>query len=98
MKRIRSLLEWTGRTSIDIGAAPYPNHAHGHRSIREGPHARAPGAAAGSARARSPPLLPPDRVGGRTADGGGGQGASDARLEQLPRADRRRAGGGGGAP
>src|SRR3954454_2328616 len=98
MKRIKSLREWTGRTWIDIGAAPYPNDAPRYRSIREGPHARARGATPGRARARPPPLLPADRERGRPGGGGGGQGPRDAGLEQLPRAHRRPTGEGGGPP
>src|SRR3954467_11744113 len=44
MKRIRSPREWTGRTSTDIGAAPYPNmptitdlfeKAHTHERVEQ---------------------------------------------------------------
>ena len=66
-------------------------HAHRNRSLREGPHARSPGAAAGGARARPAALLPPAGGPGRPGRGDGGPRAHHARRQQLPRADGRRA-------
>ena len=64
-------------------------YAHGDRRLREGPRPRAGRAAARGARGRPAALLPP--LESPAAPGGrdGGRRADHARLQQLPRADRR---------
>ena len=62
------------------------------RRLREGPQPRPARAARSGQRARPPPLLPPAHLAGRPGGRDGGPRDDHARLQQLPRADRRRAG------
>ncbi len=62
------------------------------RRLREGAQPRPPRAARSGQGARPPPLLPPAHLAGRPGGRDGGARDDHARLQQLPRADRRRAG------
>ena len=85
----RSRRDETGRTSRLT--APTLHVLHDTRRLRQGPRPRALRAAARRARGRHPALLPHARGPGRPRRRDGGRRADHARLEQLPRADRRRA-------
>ena len=66
-------------------------YADRHRRLRQGPRARARGAAARRPRSRPAALLPPPGVARGAGGGDGGRPADHAGLQQLPRPDRRRA-------
>ncbi|CAA9533866.1 MAG: Serine palmitoyltransferase, partial [uncultured Solirubrobacteraceae bacterium] len=65
---------------------------HIRRRLRQGSRPRSRGAAPRGARSGPPSLLSAHRVAGHAGHGGRGPCPDHARLEQLPRADRRRAG------
>ena len=89
MKASSSRRPDTGLISSDT--AGDSTHADHDRRFRQGPRPRARGDAARRAGGGSGPVLPPPGVAGGARGRDGGRAADHARLEQLPRADRRSA-------
>ena len=102
MNALRSRLPATGRIArcCHRGEPTLPAHERDRpragRRVREGPHARPPRAARARQAERPAALLPGDDLAGRPGGRDGGARDDHARLQQLPRPDRRRAGQAGG--